>query len=651
MDDGELLDQYRAAERMAGVGVWRWEPKSDELWWSPGMHEIFGIPPERFDRRQSTFFDAVLPEDRRGLVEAAARFDETGRTELLRYRIRRPNGEIRHLWASGETCHDEDGSVLFARGIVLDITERMAVETELREARREQEARFESLVVNAPLPLMVFAEDGEVLTVNRRWTELTGYTHADLPTIAAWTALSYGERADEVRELIGELFGREGPVAEGDFEVRARDGRTMFWEFCSAPLGRLPDGRRLMVSMATDQTWRREAEDQRRAYERRMHHAQKLESLGVFASGLTHDFNNILVGVLGNLALVLDELPDDDPKRAMLDDARDAAERAASLSRQILTYVGKHDTRPERVDVNAGLRANLGLLRSMISRRVELELELGEELAPIRVESGQLFQLLMNLVTNAAESYAGGSGRVTIRTGREHCSAEQLAESVLGEERPAGEYVYLEVEDRGEGMSAETVARLFEPFFTRKFAGRGLGMAVVLGILRAHGGVAEVDSAPGRGTRIRVRFLACDLPVPERVEAEPATPSRSILPASRVLLVDDEAIVRRSVERMLARLGLTVLVAKDGEQALELHARHADEIGLVVLDLTLPGISGVEVLRELNARAPALPVILATGYSSEALRRELDALDFASLLDKPFGLAELREEIEAALYS
>lgn len=261
MTPDELVDHFERVELMAEIGSWRWEPAAVVLWWSPGMHRIFGTSPDAWDGRQEALFEATHHEDRPLLIEAAKRFEQTGIPELIAYRIVRPDGEVRNVWAHGETMRGEQDEV-GAYGYVFDVTERVQTETRLRREHEvivaQNAERFRSLVLGAPLPTMVHAEGGEVLLLNRRWVELTGYTHEDLPTIETWTAKAYRNKAKGLRAVIAGLYELSSVADGGRVEVHTKDGSVRTWQFSSAPAGVLADGRRVVVSMAADLTAERE---------------------------------------------------------------------------------------------------------------------------------------------------------------------------------------------------------------------------------------------------------------------------------------------------------------------------------------------------------------------------------------------------------
>ena len=382
--------------------------------------------------------------------------------------------------------------------------------------------------------------------------------------------------------------------------------------------------------------------------ERKLLHTQKLESLGVLAGGIAHDFNNLLMAILGYADLALGDLSPASPAHPKIGEIINASRRAADLCRQMLAYSGKGMFVIEKLYLDHVINEMIHLLKTTISKKVLLNLNLERNLPPIEGDPSQVRQVLMNLVLNASEAIDGKSGVVTISTGARHCDRAYLGGTYLNEELPEGIYVSLEVSDTGCGMDRETQARIFEPFFTTKFTGRGLGMAAVLGIMRGHRGAMKVYSEPGRGTTFRLLFPAAPSGPDGAVcpEQEREKPWRG---AGTVLLVDDEETVLAVGREMLERLGFSVVTAEHGRQALELYERHREEIVCVLLDLTMPHMDGEETFRELRRMNPDVRVIMCSGYSEQEIGSRFAGKGLARALQKPYLLDDLRHAMQEAL--
>ncbi len=393
------------------------------------------------------------------------------------------------------------------------------------------------------------------------------------------------------------------------------------------------------LEIVTDITEKRRIEEQLR-------HTQKLESLGVLAGGVAHDFNNLLTGMLGNASLALDTLPENHPNRILLEEVTRAAERAADLTRQLLAYAGKGRFVLRVLDLSELVREIGGLVQASIPKQVQLRLQLADDLPGIEADPGQIQQIVMNLVINGAEAIGEEGGMVLVRTGVQQVD-EQYIDTVApsGETLKPGEYVSLEVHDTGCGMSEETLGKIFDPFFTTKFAGRGLGLSAVQGIVRAHQGALKVYSKPGSGTTFKVLFRSAGAPV----APQPAPEHADLRGSGAVLVVDDESIVRETVRHTLERYGYDVLVAKEGAEAIEIFRQRRDTIRVVLLDLTMPGMSGEQTLRELQRLQPGVKVLLSSGYNEvEALHR-FAGKGLAGFIQKPYTAAALAGKVRDAL--
>ncbi len=383
---------------------------------------------------------------------------------------------------------------------------------------------------------------------------------------------------------------------------------------------------------------RRRDEAERQALELQLLEAQKRESLGVLAGGIAHDFNNLLVGVLGNASLLREELPAGSPLRELAEQIELAATRAAGLTRQMLDYSGKGSFVVAAIDVSRAVAETVQLLRPALPRHARVELDLEPDLPPVRADPSQFGQLVMNLVTNAAEAIDKGGG-ILVRTAALDADRTLLDGFRFGTELEPGSYVLIEIADEGRGMDTGIVERMFEPYFTTMFSGRGLGLAASLWFVHGHGGALRVASAPGAGTTMSVL-----LPASAHERAPLVSAAAAPAGAGTVLVVDDEQIVLDVAEKGLAVGGYTVLTANSGDTALECFALHRDEIVCVLLDLTMPGRSGDDVLRALRAIDPHIRVVLSSGYSPDAV----DPSAAVEFLQKPYTLAELLQIVGAS---
>ena len=400
--------------------------------------------------------------------------------------------------------------------------------------------------------------------------------------------------------------------------------------------------------MAMDITRERAAEETRRRFELRMQQAQKAESLGILAGGVAHDFNNILMGMIGSAELAEMDLPEGSPLHQHLREIIQGGRRASELAHQMLAYAGRGRLTLEHVSLNALVRDVDSLLEASISKKATLHRDLATELSIVEGDPTQLRQVIMNLVINASEAIGDRPGTITISTGARDWSLQDLAEADLTDTLPPGRYAQLEVIDTGSGMDEETRHRVFDPFFSTKFLGRGLGLASVLGIIRGHSGAIGVTSEPERGTAFRILLPVQDAagvrthltPLPMNI-----TPRefRGI-----ALVVDDEPIVRKVVGMMLRRLGFEVLTANDGVEALDLLTSTMEAPSLVLLDYSMPHMDGPQTLAAIRAAWPGLPVVLCSGFDAAELA-DSGITEATAYLQKPIRFSELADAMDSIL--
>jgi two-component system cell cycle sensor histidine kinase/response regulator CckA len=381
------------------------------------------------------------------------------------------------------------------------------------------------------------------------------------------------------------------------------------------------------------------------ASEAHSRHVQKLESIGVLAGGIAHDFNNLLHVVLGNADIALSRLPARSPARQSLEEVVRATMRAADLTRQMLAYSGKGAFVVRHLDLSSEVREMATLLRTAISKQASLIWELASNLPAVSADATQIRQIVMNLITNASDALPETGGRIILRTGvvpRSHLNDAQFGVPVPGEERVGkGEepFVYLEVCDTGAGMTPDTLQRIFDPFFSTKFAGRGLGLAAVMGIARTHQGLIRIRTEPGQGTSFRVLFPA--VPGTAHNAEKPSAVRSDWRGNGTVLVVEDEQGVREVAERILQEIGFDTITAVDGRDALEIMDRVGDTVTAVLLDLSMPRMGGQETLRRLREDRPELPVIMMSGYTEQVVAPQFSGSGpgMTVFLQKPF-LAE-----------
>jgi PAS domain S-box-containing protein len=497
------------------------------------------------------------------------------------------------------------------------------------------------LLSSASFEGLVFHVDGVVFDVNQRLLELTGYAREEILGVKLLELCVAPEDLPEVQR-------RMARGIEGEYVITGvrRDGSRYRAELQSKQ-GKLGD-RPVRVVAVRDVTEREhtqallcESEQERRELERAFERSQRLDGLGVLAGGIAHDFNNLLTVVLGNAELLRTKLAGPH-ERALAQSILDAGERAAGLTAQMLAYAGKSELGP-RTPVDLGLLVEQ--LRALLDATLSKKAQVSLFVAPGKVVLGNrttLTQLLMNMLTNASDSLQQERGTISVRISNLEQPDARFSRA-LGARVGPGQWLLLEVSDTGMGMDEATQARIFEPFFTTKAQGHGLGLAACIGIVSSHGGAILVESELGRGSTFSVLLPA----YPGEAKAEPAPERHAHVAARRLLIVDDELLVRTHLRLALERQGYQIEEAATGHAALEALARDAPSA--VLLDVTMPDLSGIEVLRRMREQGSRVPVILSSGYHAAALDAERDS--FQAFLAKPYTLSELFEAVESALIS
>jgi PAS domain S-box-containing protein len=621
--------------------AWPNPAESDERFRSvlDQMSAALGYHPDEVLGREAIQW--VHDDDVDELVEQARALRHTGQPTKASYRAQHKSGHYVWLESSSVTSYRTLEGRYRILSFVRDITEARRT----TEALRESEERYH-IVTEVSRDIISETDARRRLTYTSPSVEaILGYETAEVVGADPFTFV-HPEDVDPTWARFLEGLGSPSPVRISPYRVRHRDGSWLWFESTGIRY-RKADGQVRFLAVTRDVTERRRAERERRGLEERMQHAQKLESLGVMAGGIAHDFNNLLTPILGNTSLALMDLPADSPVRARLLKVQKATHRAAALTSQMLAYAGEGPLLVEALNLSQLVREMAQLLESVVSGKAALHFELHPSLPAVEADASQLSQLLMNLVVNACEAIGEGGGSIAIRTGTADIGAETPAHPRLGEEIAPGTCAYLEVEDDGCGMDAETRTRSFDPFFTTKSTGRGLGLPAALGISRGHGGAIEIDSEPGRGARFRLLLPAATR---ERARSPAEDADQEAWRGSgTALVIDDDEGVRELCEDTLRRAGLSVLRAAEGLEGIELLRDHADEIRIVLLDRTMPSTSGEETFSEIRRIRPQMPIILLSGHSEERAAACFADQDLAGFLHKPFLPTTLLLQVRRAL--
>ncbi len=562
-----------------------------------------------------------------------------GFVKNLETTIRRLDGSQSHIMFSSVLL--DVGGHQQVLSMTVDITEKKRAE----KALKESEARFRSLFMMAPLPLIEIATDGRIVELNERFIQTLGYGLGEIGTVDDFLSVAFPDSdyrrkvASDLRQAVDQELASRSNIATGEYQVTCKDAavRQML-------IGASLIGESYLVSFVDVTDWKR-AEVERQKLQEQLLQVQKLEAVGVLAGGVAHDFNNMLGAIIGYTELVMDGTDAGDPIRQNLAKILDVAQRSANLTRQLLAFARKQRVEPVRFDLNESVEAVLKMLRRLIGEDIELTWMPGKGRFTVYMDPTQFDQILANLCVNARDAIAD-VGKITIQT------ASVSLDGAFCEPHPdcvAGDYVRLSVKDNGSGIDQETIPHIFEPFFTTKGVGQGtgLGLAMVYGIVKQNSGFIRVESEPGWGTTFNIYL-------PQQAvaaAAEQETDSEEI-PHGRgetILMVEDDPTIREIGQMMLQRLRYTVLPAPTPGDAIRLVEEKGAELDLLITDVVMPEMNGRELTQRLLSMRPGLKYIYMSGYTADVVVNRGVSDDKDHFIQKPFSLRELAVKIRAVL--
>ncbi len=543
--------------------------------------------------------------------------------------------------------HDEDGQILGVEGIFRDITERKQAE----EALQESEEKYRTVADFTYSMETWRTPDNMYRYVSPSCERITGHTVAEfLVNPNLLIRISHPEDQSRVIEHFLEANHGAGTQNMGcdDFRILTPDGDIRWLgHSCTAVHGR--DGQSLgRRESYRDITIRKQAEEEKEKLEDQNRQLQKVKSLGRMAGAIAHHFNNKLFVVMANLEFALNSPPQDNTTINALTAALQAADKAAEVSRLMLTYLGQATGNREPLDLSEICRRSLPLIQATIPKNVVLETDLLSPGPTITANSNQIQVILTNLISNSREAVGEDQGTIqlTVKT-VSSADISSLHRFPVNWQQEDTSYACLEVWDTGCGIATKDIEEVFDPFFSKKFTGRGLGLPVVLGLVQAHSGVVTVESALGQGSVFRVFFLMSAVVVP--FQPDKAAKSPEIQGSGTVLLVDDDETVLDITRMMLTMLGFEVLSASGGLEAVEIFQQHKNAIRFVLTDFAMPHLNGLETLTALRQIAPGIPVILASGYSEEQVMDDTHPERPQAFLAKPYDLQALKDAIYRTL--
>ena len=625
---GEWLEMTQHA---GNIGSWDWDIPAGKLYWSETFYDLFGLKKEEkpsFDiwRARLHEGDRAKAEDK---IKAAIEQHQPLENE---YRIVRAGGEIVWILASGTTKYGSDGKPVRMSGTCIDITGIKKVE----EGIRENAARLELALQSSKMGIWYWDIEKDHRYFDEAVSLMLGLDrHNFKGTAEEFYSVVHPDDRERLRLEMAKTL--EDDVAyEPEYRVIWPDGSTHHIS-ARARLTRDGNGKPSRVNgVAWDVTDRRIAEMEHKQLQAALFQAQKMESIGTLAGGIAHDFNNLLMGISGNVELMEMDIEKGAGPRARIGKVISLVDRGSELTRALLGFArkGKYDAKP----INLGiLVADTCAMFGRMRKDIALKVDLGQGTSPVMADFTQIEQVLLNLLVNAGQAMPMG-GEMSVSLCNVKLSEIQAASYAVS---PGG-YVRMEVIDSGVGMDKETISRIFEPFFTTKERGKGtgLGLASAYGIVKNHGGYIGVESAPGRGSKFFVLLPATDL----SVEDSSTNFDGVRIGRETILLVDDEEMILDVSGSMLQAMGYTVITAGSGKETLEL-VKQNPEIGLVILDMIMPGMNGRETFKAIREINPSLKVLLASGYSIDGQAEELIAEGCNGFIQKPFTSSSLSGKI------
>jgi PAS domain S-box-containing protein len=643
----ELREQLRIAEErwqlaLAGNndGLWDWNVLTNEFYFDDRWAEMIGYGPGELPCSYSAWEERVHPEDLPE-AEAALQAHLNGQTPfyLSEHRLRHKLGQWVWILDRGKiVSRDGRGAPVRLVGTHTDISEGKAIEKRLRH--------FEGMALQMGRLAQIGPWDWQLGTHKLTWSpEVYRIHNAELgfePTFDRMLEFYEPESRAELKEAVDRAIGLGTPF---DLELAmAAGGRRQWVRF----LGKAESKGGTITHLygaVQNITEIRESEIARRHLETQLFQAQKMETLGTLAGGIAHDFNNLLTGILGYQELALELLDPVNAARPLLDSARGVTIRARDLVEQILTLSRKPSDEMSTVDLSSAIAEAQGFLHTTLPSNVAIEVEIAPNCGRVLAEASQIHQVLLNLGKNAAHAIGAAGGTIQISLAPVTLDPQQAASLGL---IVAGAYIRLSMRDSGHGMDAETQKRIFDPFFTTKRVGEGtgLGLSVVHGIVRAHRGAITVQSAPNRGATFSI-FLRCF----EGFVEAPAEDEAKVIRGSGelVCIVDDEEFVLSCVRQTMERLGYRTAAYDSGEHCLSALREDHAECALLITDQTMPGMTGTEIAEQARTFAPALPIIIMSGYFSKISPAILDRMEGVSLISKPFTSSELATAVHEAL--
>ncbi len=633
MDSEELVQIYKEAMGFASIGLLKYRMNGEIVFIDQNALKLFEIDnmyssrEEVIGRNISELQKYVFPQ---GYVRK--RLQEEGSLKALEYPLETIQGNKKWFLHYSFLKKDEQLREDCIQVILQDITELKETKLNLEWALN----RFEAILntVNK-IAIQSFDRDYNIIIWNRYSESLYGIKATEVKNLDDLINFYNSHQIETLKTHLNQLFN--GKRIDGLFlwDIKNKKGEEKWIHFTLMPVIR-EDKVDEVLCIQIDTTEEFQQRKERDKVLAQMEHVRRLESIGVLAAGIAHEFNNILMGIMGHAELALMN-GDNLPKRIQenLEQIRKATERAAKLTRQLLTYSGKERESTQVFDFNDMVNHTVEIFYPSLHKGVRLLQQIQPNLPLIEGDSSQIHQSISHLFVNALEALPPEGGTITVQTGKKKISQKDLQNLQFADKAKPGEYVFVSVSDTGCGIKEEERERIFEPFFSSKFLGRGLGLASVSGVVRSHKGAIHVESRPNHGSTFTL-FFPCFGTDKERISSEKI----------KILVIDDEEDVRKFFNVVLQKEGYEVISAINGIEGVEKVKKYREQIQLIILDIKMPGLNGIETLREIRSILPNVPVIISTGYSEDSINSFDPKLKINEFLTKPFGTQEILQKIK-----
>ncbi len=630
----ESKTRLSEAQRIARMGSWEWNVVTNELYWSDEIYRIFGVDPREFDVSYEAFLQRVHPDDREFVRKSVDNALYRRQPYDIEHRILLKDATVRTVNERGEVVYGGAGQAVRMVGTVQDITERKRMEEQLQ--------KLSCAIEQSPNIVIITDKDGNIQYVNPKFLQLTGYTLDEVMGKNPRILKSDKTPPDEFKRLWETITsGREW---RGEFINKKKNGE-LYWEVAHISPVKNPEGVIThFLGVAEDITRIKREEEEKEKLREQLYHAQRMESVGRLAGGIAHDFNNILTAILGYGNLVQMELKEGDVIHTYVQRILMSSERAVALIKGLLAFSRKQANNPKPVSLNEVVKHVECLLLRLIGEDIRLKTVLAPDECKIMGDVGQIEQILMNLATNARDAMPDG-GYLQIKTDVVELDNGFIEAHGYGK---VGMYARLSFSDTGMGMDEKIREKVFEPFFTTKGVGKGtgLGLAMVYGIVKQHDGYVNVYSEPGKGTTFKI-YLPLILQAVQSRELKDLPPPRG--GAETILLAEDEYDVRAIILKILEGSGYRVIVAGDGEEAVNKFMENKDHIHLLVSDVIMPGKNGKEVYNEIRMARPDVKALFMSGYAEDVINNKIVFEGNLHFVSKPISPMELLRKVREIL--